>query len=495
MRTLLSLALVLGLVAPACGRTADATPDPRFSKVREMIARQIEGGVVPSIVVAVAEDGEIIWEEGFGWSDVENRVPATPHTMYRLGSISKTIAATGLMILVEEGRVKLDEPALEYLPKGVRLRAFEGEEEDVTVRHLLNNRSGMPAYAECFFEDDPGGLRPFDETVRRYGIVTYPPGESYVYCNLGYQLIGRIVAHVSGMSYDEFIEKKVLAPLGMTESQVYVGSPLRHPYAFCYTQGMKKIPQYLRSHPGAEDNYASARDLIRFAMFHLGDNLPDQEAILSDRSINSMQEKYPPSNNRYGLGWSLDGDERGFRSVYHGGEGPGVDNMMRLFPEEDIAAVVLCNADCEELYDIQKAIFEAMIPELAEPEPVDTSAAEQESEGPDEMYGTWRGRVVTYDRELEVQLEVDSLGVKVIVADQPQDDVEVWVLAPSFLLGRFDARLPTPDNERYPYRNRLAVVREGDRLYGAVTTVSQRVDRAGENELSSRVELRRSRQD
>ncbi len=495
MRTLLSLVLMLGLVAPACGQTAWPTPDPRFSKVREMISSQAKDGVVPSIVVAVAEDGEIIWEEGFGWSDVENRVPATPHTMYRLGSISKTIAATGLMILVEEGKVDLDEPASEYLPKGVRLRAFEGEVEDVTVRHLLNNRSGMPAYAECFFEDDPGGPRPFDETVRRYGIVTYPPGQSFIYCNLGYQLVGRIVAHVSGMSYDEFIEKRVLAPLGMTESQVYVGSSLRHPYAFCYTQDLRKIPQYLHGYPGAEDNYSSAHDLIRLTMFHLGDNLPDQEAILSDRSINSMQEKYPPSNRRYGLGWYLDGDERGFRSVYHGGDGPGVDNIMRLFPEEHIAAVVLCNGECKELYDIQKAIFEAMIPELTEPEPADTSAAEQEPEGPDEMYGAWRGHIVAYDRELEVQLEVDSLGTKVIVADQPQDDVEVWVLTPSFLLGMFDARIPTSDNERYPYRNRLAVVRDGDRLYGAVSTVSQRVDRAGENELSSRVELRRLTRD
>jgi len=492
MRTLLSLALMLGLVVPACGQTAGSSPDPRFSKVREMITGQVMGGVVPSIVVAVAENGEIIWQEGFGLSDVENRVPATPHTMYRLGSISKTIAATGLMILVEEGKVDLDEPALEYLPKDVGLRAFEAKVEDVTVRHLLNNRSGMPAYAESFFEDDPGGPRPFDETVRRYGIVTYPPGQSFIYCNLGYQLIGRIVAHVSGMSYDEFIEERVLAPLGMTESQVYKGSPLRHHYAFCYTQDLKKIPQYLDGYPGAGGNYSSAHDLIRFAMFHLGDNLPDQEAILSDRSINSMQEKYPPSNRRYGLGWSLDGDEGGFRSVYHGGEGPGVDNMMRLFPEEDIAAVVLCNAECEELYNIQKAIFEAMIPELVEPEPVDTIAAEQESEGPGEMYGTWRGHIVAYDRELEVQLEVDSLGAKVMVADQPQDDMEVWMLTPSFLLGMFDARIPTPDNERYPYRNRLAVVREGDRLYGAVITVSQRVDRAGENELPSRVELRRS---
>ena len=170
---------------------------------------------------------------------------------------------------------------------------------------------------------------------------------------------------------------------------------------------------------------------------------------------------------------------------------------MRLFPSEDIAAVVLCNAECEKLYDIQKAIFVALIPELGEPEPepVDTSSTSQPPEQPSELYGTWEGRIVAYDREMEVALHIDSLGVRISVEDQPQDDVELSVLSPTFLLGMFDAHIPTPDNERQPYRNRLAVLREGNRLYGAVTCVGSREARAGHYELSSRIELQRSRED
>ena len=118
-------------------------------------------------------------------SDVENQARATPHTMYRVGSISKTITATGLMLLVEEGRVDLDKPAIDYLPEDVRPRAYEEDVGDITVRHLLNHRAGMPAHAESFFEDDPEGRRPLAETVRRYGIIAYQPGWSYIYCNLG----------------------------------------------------------------------------------------------------------------------------------------------------------------------------------------------------------------------------------------------------------------------------------------------------------------------
>ncbi|MEJ2151601.1 MAG: serine hydrolase [Gemmatimonadota bacterium] len=431
----------------------------RFSEVRDIIFEQVSTGGVPSIAVAVAENGEIVWEEAFGWSDVEYQVPATPNTMYRLGSISKTITATGLMLLVEEGKVDLDNPAIEYLPDDVRPRAFEGDVRDVTVRHLLNHRSGMPAYAEPFYEDDPVGRRPLAETVRRYGIVTYPPGESFIYCNLGYQMLASIITNVSGMSYAEFIQERVFAPLAMTSALVYDGRPLGKPYAAGYTQARERIPLYLDSYPGADGTYASAHDLIRFAMFHLGDNLPDQKAILSDRAIASMQAKHPPGNVKSGIGWALDGDERGYRSVYHGGEGPGADAFVRLFPAEDVAAVLLCNAECEKLYEIQKAIFVALIPGLGESEPSETRAAAHAPEDPSEMYGSWRGLIAAYDRELDVELLVDSTGARVAVGAQPRGAVEISVLTPTFFMGMFDAAIPTPDNLRHPYRNRLAVIR------------------------------------
>jgi hypothetical protein len=308
-------------------------------------------------------------------------------------------------------------------------------------------------------------------------------------------MVARVIAEVSGMSYAKFINERVFTPLGMDHALVYEGLPFNKQYAANYTPSFEKIPPYLGSYPGADGNCASAHDLIRFAMFHLGDGLPDQEMVLKDQSIAAMQAKHPLGNERSGIGWALDGDERGHRSVYHGGEGPGVDCMMRLFPDEDIAAVVLCNSECEKLYDIQKAIFVALIPELGEQESVETSSSIDALLDLSEMYGKWRGRITTYDRELDVELAIDSMRVLVGVGDQPQGDVEVSVLTPTFLMGMFDADIPTPDNKRYPYRNRLALTREGDRLYGAVVSVGRREDRAGHYELSSRAVLRRRQAD
>ena len=107
------------------------------------------------------------------------------------------------------------------------------------------------------------------------------------------------------------------------------------------------------------------------------------------------------------------------------------------------------------------------------------------------MYGTWRGRIVAYDRELSVELHVDSDGAAVTLEDQPVDDMEVWVLSPDFLLGMFDSAIPTPDNAKYPCRSRLAVLREEDRLHGAVVSVGSLEDRAGHYELPAWTELQR----
>ena len=281
-------------------------------------------------------------------------------------TFSKTIAATGIMTLVEKSQIDLDKPIIDYL-KGIQIKAFVGTEEDVTVRHLLNHRSGMPSYAENWDDDDPEGPRDILETVNHYGIITVTPGTAYIYCNLGYQLLGYLISEISGIYFSQYIEENVFLPLGMTDSKVHEKRKVFHQSAVCYTPEFLRIPAYSASYPGASDIYSSAHDVIRFAMFHLKDHLQGQNAILSDETIEKTKEVYPPSNTRYGIGWNFDINGLGYRSVHHGGEGPGVDNFMRLIPSEDIALVILCNSECGNyLSEIQEEICTALIPEFAD---------------------------------------------------------------------------------------------------------------------------------
>ena len=132
----------LGLVfLGATDAKAQAAPD--FSSVRDEIRRALVAWDQPSMAVAVARGGEVVWEEGFGWADRERRVPATEHTMYSLASISKPITATGLMILVERGFVDLDAPANDYLgPAKIDGRVWDATR--ATVRRVASHTAGLP---------------------------------------------------------------------------------------------------------------------------------------------------------------------------------------------------------------------------------------------------------------------------------------------------------------------------------------------------------------
>jgi len=471
--------------------------DSRFQSVREKVIGLIADGKAASMAIAVAKDGNILWEEAFGYSELEKKIPATPHTRYGSGSIAKTITATGLMTLVEKGLVDLDKPVLEYAPH-VRLRSFVGDEKEITVRHILNHRSGMPSYCESFFEDDPGGFRDILETLRHYGIFTYRPGQYFIYSNLGYMLIAYLISEVSGMDFPRYIEENVFQPLKMDDAKVKGRGRAADRFAVCYTPDFKRIPDYRTSFPGASDFSFSAHDLIRFAMFHLKDHHPDQKAIVSDETIDEMQKDFPPSNTRYGIGWDFDVNEAGYRSVYHGGEDPGIDNFMRLIPSKDMAVVILCNNDIgDRLGDLQEEICALLIPNFSkigrDQSGTDRSVTDSgKQELPEGFLGRWEGKIISGSLEIRVVMRVaEGDGIYVGLSKCREEEFDLSVATDGFLMGDFAGTIPSPGTGRHPERIRLSLVRQGDRITGQATVVGREEERQRHYELSSWIELRK----
>src|SRR3954453_12374168 len=126
--------------------------DDDFAPVKERIAKALQETNVPSISVAVVRDGKIVWEEGFGWADRENRVQASEHTLYSVASVSKPITATGLMVLVERKQIDLDKPINDYLGNA-KLVARVGDAAGATVRRVANHSSGLPLHYQFFYAD------------------------------------------------------------------------------------------------------------------------------------------------------------------------------------------------------------------------------------------------------------------------------------------------------------------------------------------------------
>jgi CubicO group peptidase (beta-lactamase class C family) len=485
--------------------------DP-FSAVRAQIEQLVSDGEVPSITVAVARGGEIIWEEGFGLADREKKTLATENTACPLASISKTLTATGLMILVERGLVDPDAPVNDYLGE-IKLLAKVGEVTEATVRRVASHTAGLPLHALHFYDGEPHQPPSMNETIHRYGYLATAPGERWQYANLGYGILGHIISRVSGQEYAEFMQEEVFAPLVMNNTSIHFGPGLEEYQAVKYTSDGLVVPPHDSDSPAAGAIYSSVHDLIRFAMFHLKNDMSDQRAIISDASIDDMQRPSPETGpmrdwehegSGYGIGWFVGVTEDGLRVIQHSGGTLGVSTVLGLLPDEDLAVAVLSNTDSQWSDRIAGQIVCGL---LSLPQEIFAHshggvAAAQRFVPPPKLIGSWRGSVHTYEGEVGLMLEIGESGtIYATLAEQPrvplqnvcyQDTLPQFNNAGGgpFLRGWMRCDLETADVKRgRPSKLWLELKLRQNVLNGSLVAFSQRELYTGP--LSYWVELRK----
>ncbi|MBL8270622.1 MAG: beta-lactamase family protein [Steroidobacter sp.] len=465
------LAIGLCLIAPmATGSAAD-----RFEPARAFIRQQLLEQSVPSVAVAVAKDGKIIWEEGFGWADRERRVPATPHTMYSLASISKPITATALMTLAQAGKVDLDKPANQYLGSA-KLVARIGDAREATLRRIANHTSGLPTYHQFFYSDAPYPAPGMDETIAHYGSLLRVPGQKLEYSNIGFGVLGHVIERVSGVSYGDFMQRELFAPLGMTRSSVNIGPGLESYAAVRYGDDQRPLPPYVTDTPGAADVYSSAHDLVRFGLFHMKAHLSDQKAILSDASIDAMKQRTSFTKNArsgdYGFGVGFMVLEKGaYRVVGHGGGLDGVSTQLYMVPDEGIVIVALSNLSWKKPFEVPDRIAEVLLPKWSAKKPATPSTPQEKFATPSQLAGSWRGVLSTYRGDMPLQLQFQPSGeVRAKLGDQLLALVDSPEFQKERFTGQFVARIDTPDAERFAYVVDLELDLRGERLTGSAHT-------------------------
>jgi CubicO group peptidase (beta-lactamase class C family) len=456
----------------------------QFDSVRNAIRSKLASEKVPSLAVAVARNGRIVWEEGFGWADVERKIPADAHTPYSLASISKPITATALMILVERGRVNLDKPVNDYLG-AVKVRAHVGDAATATVRRVANHSSGLPLHYQFFYEDEPYRVPPRDETIRRYGNLIAQPGERYTYSNLGYGILDYVISRASGRPYAAFLLDEVLTPLGMSHSAAGVPAAFKDRQAVRYGAANQPLPFYDFDHPGGSAVFASAHDLATFGMFHLKNRLPGRP-ILTNRSIDEMHRgtaTISPGSG-YGIGWRIDSGQSGRPVISHSGSMGGVSTRLLLYPRENIAIVTLCNSSTTLSGEIAREIARVLgVDRPPSPSPAEASATLAKS--------VWRGKVETYSGNIPISIEIASPDRATIrLADQDPQNAVMRQSPNGFLTTRFRGNIGTDDANRTQYSLLLDVRIRGNVMNGGITAQSTPVKRPG-NALTYWIELRR----
>lgn len=481
MITSLRRLIGFGAIVAASASTASAAPiQPRpdpFDSVRASVRRVMAERKIPSVAIAAARDGKIVWEEGFGWADRERKVAATPTTMYSLASISKPVTGTGLMVLVQQGKVNLDAPANDYL-KDAPLTAREGRTVDATVRRVAEHTSGLPLHYQFFYHDRSPARPTMDEAIRRYGFLAAPPGTQFTYSNLGYGVLERIIERVSGRSYDAFLRDEVFTPLGLTRMAVVTAPITGDSVATRYDADQNPIPWYDFDHRGASAVYASARDLARYGIYHLGITAPGQRQILTTEA---REEMLRPTSRRaervgYGVGWQTFEDDYGYLAQGHSGGMPGVATSLRIYPESKTVVVVLINAaEGNTTARLASEVAAAMMPRYAErlrAARADSTATPRFTPGA-ELTGRWSGTITTWQGSIPLSVTLGADGVtRASIGAGAAAEVERVRLQNGRLTGTFDATVPTPDASRVPHNVMLDLRLHDGALSGWVSAMA-----------------------
>ena len=369
------LLLLTALAAPLA--PVAAAGDDRgalLERIDALVADSLEATQTPGISVAVQHRGELIVARGYGLADVENGVPATEHTVYRIGSVTKQFTAAAVMKLVEEGKVALDDPMTKYFPD------YPVGEFHITVGQLLDHTSGIKGYTEmpAFWEQGRLDLS-HEQMIELFSAEPYEfePGDRYQYNNSGYYLAGLLVEKASGKSYAEYLEETFFRPLGMRESHYLYNDPIVPNRAEGYRveDGVLLNDEPLSMHlPFAAGALGSSvLDLVRWTVaLGAGDVVgPEEfEAMTTRRRLPGGEEI------GYGLGL-LVGEMAGHRLIEHAGGINGFLSQLAWYPDDDLIVAVLANSTSAEPGPLQARIARAM---LGVPEPDHAPVALEEDE-------------------------------------------------------------------------------------------------------------------
>ncbi|MBI2807472.1 MAG: beta-lactamase family protein [Planctomycetes bacterium] len=303
----------------------------------------VDKGNLAGAVTLVADKDKILSLEAVGYADVGARRPMLVDFLFWIASMNKPITGAGLMLLVDEGKVSLDDPIEKFLPEFKGLWLISEKSKDrvvltkpkrlVTVRDVLNHTSGMPFRSAM--EIPTIDVMPLRDCVRSYALtpLNSEPGTKYVYSNAGINTAGRIIEVVSGMSYEDFMQKRLFGPLGMKDTTFWPSEAQLKRLAKTYRpgKGKKGLEEMKIAHlkyplsdrggrypcPGG-GLFSTATDIGIFCQMVLNGGAYKGKRILSEEAVKQMTSRQtgPDIKNSYGLGWAVGDGNTGHGGAY-----------------------------------------------------------------------------------------------------------------------------------------------------------------------------------
>ncbi len=300
-------------------------------------------GDIAGAVVVVVRDGQILTEKGYGYSDVEAGTPVIPdETLFRPGSVSKLFTWTAVMQLVEDGQLDLDTDVNEYLD----FELSAPDETPVTLRNIMTHTGGFQESVRHLMSSDAESMLPLDEMLKQsVPDRIFEPGTTPAYSNYATALAGYIVGRVSGMSFDDYVDRNIFAPLGMTRSSFRQPLPERlkplMSKGYLSADADAKPFEFVAPAPAGSLS-ATGHDMAAFMIAHLNDGGPLLSPETARLMHNSTFTALPPLDGM-ALGF-FDDSVGGIRGIGHGGDTQYFHSDLMLFPEQDVGIYVSFNS-------------------------------------------------------------------------------------------------------------------------------------------------------
>lgn len=319
---------------------------------------------VPGVAIGIIKDGEIIHAKGYGVLEAGKNARVDEHTIFSIGSITKTFTSGAIALLVAEGKLDWDDKVVDHIP-GFRL-SDPWITHEVTVRDLLSHRIGLSPGAGglMFYASNDFSREELIEKMRHFrqssGFRT-----KFVYDNLAYVVLGDIIERTTGKAYEDFIDKRLIKPIGMDECAAntrklsrYKNNASPHTMVDGHIEVARRLSPMTQAAPFAAAGgvYCSVDSLLRYLRVHLNDgvlsnghilfNAEEHEEMWTPQTLGSVSDRereWDEMNfTTYGLGWQVS-DMHGMKTVSHGGGVPGVRSFIMIVPELNLATVVLTN--------------------------------------------------------------------------------------------------------------------------------------------------------
>jgi CubicO group peptidase (beta-lactamase class C family) len=348
-----TLALVLLLSTTCLGQESFET------KIDEYLRKEMQAQQIPGVALAVVQDGKIVLARGYGLANVEHEVPVKPETIFQSGSTGKQFTATAVMMLVEEGKLSLDDRITKYFPDGPE------SWRDITIRHLLTHTGGMTDYPPDF---DLRRDYTEDELLARIKTIplAFKPGEKWSYSNLAYVTLGILIHKVTGKFYGDFLQERVFKPLEMSTARIISEADIIPNRAAGYRVANGQLKNQDWVSPSLNTTADGALYLTVYDMAKW-DAALYTEKLLKRSSLDQMWTPVKLNDGKtfpYGFGWGL-ANIRGHHVVEHGGSWQGFKAQISRYVDDKLTIILFANQTRANQAKLTHDIAGLIIPELA----------------------------------------------------------------------------------------------------------------------------------